>query len=367
MGRTHSLGWAMAPIARDPGVALVKAVLVDIDPDRAAQAAAALGWAESATDWRAVIAREDIDVIDIVTPPHLHAAIATAAIEAGKAVLCEKPITNDLDEALAVAALARRAGVTAQVGFNYRHSAAIRYIRHLLADGTLGVPLQFRSTYLDDCKFLVEDMGWRDSRSRGASGVLGDLGSHAIDAAEFLVGSIARVSATAMYLSAEGGEVRPSASSEHGDHADDGGIVLAQFANGAIGTFATSFHASGNKNRFTIALDCSRGSVEFDWNDRDVVRVSLVSDDPRRSGFTEVTLSEFHPDPWWEMGGLGSGYLETTTDQIASFARAVVAGQPGAPDFSAAAHVQHVVTAALTASASGSWVDVPEVDGADRG
>jgi predicted dehydrogenase len=359
MGKTHSLGYAMAPIARDLGIKIRKQVLVDVDEDRAQAAADALGWVEAASDWEAVVARDDIDIVDIVTPPHLHARIARAALAAGKAVFCEKPITNDAAEALDLVEAARAAGAITQVGYNYRHTAAIRYIKSLLDDGTLGRPLQFRSTYLDDCKFLVDDMGWRDAKSRGASGVLGDLGSHAVDIAEYLVGPITSVSAHALSYATDGtGQIVPGALTDV-DTVDDGGMMLVTFDRGAIGTFSTSFHASGRKNQLIFEIDCSKGAVIFDWNKRDEIQISLTNDAHERSGFSTVHMSEFQPDPWWEMGGLGSGYLETTTEQFASFIRAVREDRAASPDFASAARVQQIIEAALTSSRTGALVTVP--------
>src|SRR5690606_31288979 len=158
-------------------------------------AATALGWNSSATDWRAVIERDDIDIVDIVTPPQFHAEIAIAAMRAGKHVFCEKPISNDLAEAEEMARVAAESGVVTQAGFNYRHSSAIAFTRQLLEEGRLGRPLQFRGSYQQEVGFTASPDRWRAKKASGGSGATGDIGSHIIDMSQYLLGDIVEVSA----------------------------------------------------------------------------------------------------------------------------------------------------------------------------
>jgi predicted dehydrogenase len=360
MGYVHSLGWALAPVAADTGATIVKAVLVEADEERAATAAARYGWAEWSTDWRAVIARDDIDIVDIVTPPNFHAEIALAAVAAGKNVFVEKPISNDAAEGAEMALAARAAGVVTQVGYNYRHTPGIRYVKKLLEDGTLGRPLQFRAHYLQDLAFTVEDLGWRKQKSTGGSGVAGDIGSHIVDIAEYLLGDVSRVNA--LVRSKRPGDenawLTPEESAEQG-LLDDASVWIAEFADGAIGSFATSIYASGRKNRIFFELECTRGTVEFDWNRREEVRLSLATDPDDQQGLRTVIMGDKHEDIWWPIGGIGTGYVDGTALQLQKFVRSIVGGVDAAPDFADASHVQGVIEAVLESGRDGSWVDVP--------
>ncbi|MBN9139759.1 MAG: Gfo/Idh/MocA family oxidoreductase [Micrococcales bacterium] len=356
MGRAHSLAYALAPIASELGTTLVKQVLVDANPEVAVSAARQLGWAESATDWRDVVARDDIDIVDICTPPQFHAEIALAAIEAGKHVFCEKPITNDPAEARAIVAAAERAGVVTQVGYNYRHTPAVSYAKKLLDEGRLGTPLQFRASYCQEVGFWADPNRWRALKATGGSGTVGDIGSHIIDLAEHLFGDIVRVAARARSFDGEGW--RPDAERVAGDLIDDAAVWLAEFANGAIGTFSVSQYAIGRKNRVYFEFDASRAAVQFDWNDREVFRVAYVDEPADHRGFRAIHTNDQHPDGWWRLAGLGTGYPDVSAIQMQHFVRAIVDGTPTAPDFARAAHVEEVVAAVYRAAQSDRWVEV---------
>lgn len=359
MGKAHSLAYSLVGRTTPIGAVVVKEVLVDTDPGVAADAAARLGWNSSSTDWREVIQRDDIDIVDIVTPPDLHYEIAVEAARAGRNVFVEKPITNSSAQADELAAVAAETGVITQVGYNYRHTQAIAFLKELLDSGRLGVPLQFRASYLQDGGFFVPDMGWRSYKSRGGSGVTGDLGSHVIDTAEYLCGNIVRVSAllvardrTAAWREAEARRSQ--------DLVDDAGVWLAEFENGAIGTFSASFYAAGRKNRLAFELDATLGAADFDWNRREELRLAYVDDEADHSGFRTVILGAAeHPNGWWPFAGLGTGYLEPAVSQFESLVKAILNNTGSHPDFAEAAHVQAVVDAVNRSADSGQWEDVP--------
>ena len=360
MGYVHSLGWALAPVAAETGARIRKVVLVEADDERASAAAEKYGWETSSSDWRGVIARDDIDIIDIVTPPNSHSEIALAAIAAGKHVFVEKPITNSAAEGLEMAEAGRAAGVVTQVGFNYRHTPALTYIKKLLDDGTLGTPLQFRAHYLQDLGFTVGDLGWRSKKSTGGSGASGDIGSHIVDLAEYLLGDIERV--TSLVRSKKPGTDAAWLDDEErvsGDLLDDTALWMAEFAGGAIGSFATSIFSSGRQNRIFFELECTKGSVEFDWNRREEIMLSLSSDPAEQRGFRTILLNEQHENVWWPIGGIGTGYIDGTAIQLQRFVKSIVAAGPSAPDFGAATHVQQVIDAVIESGASRAWVDVP--------
>src|SRR4051812_32292041 len=188
MGAAHSQAWRTAPRFFDLGVEPEMAVIVGRDPERTEAARMQYGWQSASTDWRAVVADPDIDVVDIVSPGSSHVEIAIAALEAGKHVLCEKPLANTVEQAeamTAAAAAARAHGVRAMVGFSYRRVPAIAVARQLVQDGRIGTVRQVRALYLQD--WLADEDGpmtWRLDKELAGSGALGDIGAHAIDLVE---------------------------------------------------------------------------------------------------------------------------------------------------------------------------------------
>lgn len=361
MGKAHSMAYAVAPLAEDLGAVVIRQVVVDTNPDVARASAAQLGWAEHATDWREVVSREDIDIVDICTPPQFHQEIALAALAAGKHVFCEKPITNTADEAETMAAAAQASGLVAQVGFNYRHTPAIAFTKQLLDAGKLGTPLQFRASYLQEVGFgwSAQPDRWRARKSTGGSGTLGDIGSHVIDLGEYLLGDIVRVCGL---LRSKGQGAEEGWLPEHErldqDLIDDGAVWIAQFASGAIGTFAAHSYASGRKNRVYFELDGTKGATQFDWNSKEEFQVSYVDEPADHQGFRRIHTSSQHPDGFWKLAGLGLGYVEVSAIQFQKFVRAIVGGSGSAPSFTDAAHVQRVVDAVTESARTGEWVEV---------
>lgn len=360
MGKAHSIAYATSSIVNDLGVDLKKQVLVDANPEIAERAAKQFGWAEWSADWEAVLSRDDIDIIDIVTPPHLHATIALAAIAAGKHVISEKPLTNSAREAIEMAEAAELAGVVAQSGFNYRHIPAITLAKRLISEGKIGEVMEYRSTFTQDANFFSEggDIGWRGSKKTGGSGSSGDIGSHILDIAEYLNGEIVRVTARARAKGFKRGWIDEAERLEQ-NLPDDGAMWLAEFANGSIGSFAVNFNASGHKNRLDFEIDGSEGAVKFDWNDRERLDVSYVNDPVDHSGFRGVISSNFHEDVWYGVGGIGLGYPDSQAVMIKRFVRAIVDGTQASPDFTDGAHTQQIVEAIVESSRTGQWVDVP--------
>lgn len=365
MGYAHSHAYELVTLDTDIAATVRKQVLVDVDADVASRAAARLGWEESATSWAAVLDRPDIDIVDIVTPPDSHEEIALAAMAAGKHVICEKPITNEAGGAVRMWQAAKEAGAVTQVAFNYRHTPALAYVHKLLRDGTLGKPLQLRISYMSEGGF-DGGFGWRDKRSTGGSGMSGDLGSHIIDMAVYLMGDIKRVSGRLVH----NGRILHDSRLAGNDELDDAGLFLAEFAAGGLGTFAFGVQTWRNYNHIAFELDATRGAVTFDWNQRDQVNVALASDDTDAAGFRVVHLGTAHPDPWWRLTGLGTGYIEPGVSQLRKFVQAILDKGVAHPNFGEAAHIQQVVDAVVTSSATGAWVDVPSRDPAaltDRG
>jgi predicted dehydrogenase len=360
MGKAHSLAYAHAAFLENQGATIVREVLVDVDPAAAAAAASQLGWNRSSSNWQEVINDPTINIIDIVTPPHTHAMIAAAAIAAGKHVFCEKPLTNDADEAVALAAVAAASGVVHQVGFNYRYTPMISHAKAMIERGELGQPLQLRASYLVDGGFWVPDFGWRKQRSTGGSGATGDLGSHVIDMALHLCGPIRRVAALERsYAGAQNDDWGPRPDEAQSDVPDGGAMWLAEFANGAMGTFSASFYSAGRANAIRMELDGSRGALQFDWNKNNEIDLAFVDDPQDKAGFRRVIAAE--PSLWYPIPGLGYGYIDGSAAQIVSFVQAILNDGTAAPGFAEAAHAQQVVEAVARSSTTRSWVDVPPI------
>jgi predicted dehydrogenase len=362
MGRAHSLAFGVAHLAVDLEAHLVPVVVADANGELAASFAQQFGWPESSDDWQAAIRRDDIDVVDICTPPQFHEEIALAAIAAGKSVFCEKPITNNSAEAIAMAQAAAAAGVVAQVGFNYRHTPALGFARKLVEGGELGSVMHVRGSYLQDTGFGADPGRWRATKKRGGSGTVGDIGSHVIDIAESVCGDVVRVAARMRSADVNGGWMS-EATRRNDELIDDAGVWIAEFASGVIGSFSVSSFSSGSKNRISLQVDGSKGAVEFGWNERDILKVSYTKDPSDHSGFRAISTNDQHPDGGWRLAGLGTGYLDVSAVQFQKFIRSITSGAKQGPNFFDAAHVQQVVEAISEAAESDAWVDVPRRQG----
>ncbi|GAB3607850.1 Gfo/Idh/MocA family oxidoreductase [Conyzicola nivalis] len=373
MGAAHSQGWRTAPRFFDLPLRPEMRVLVGRDSTAARAAAERWGWAESATDWRAVLERDDIDVIDIVTPGDSHAEIAIAALDAGKHVLCEKPLANTVEQAVSMADAAARAarrGVFAMVGFTYRRVPAATLARDLIAAGRIGEVRQVRASYLQDWLADAESpMTWRLDSARAGSGALGDIGAHAIDLAQFITGlRVASVSGTLQTLVgerpllAESVGLSGTASSERGRvTVDDVALFTARFGGGVLGSFEASRFASGRKNALRVEVSGSTGAIAFDLEDLNALHVFDATAPIETQGFTRVLVTEpQHPyvAAWWPAGHL-LGYEHGFSHQAKDFVEAIAAGEQPTPSFDDGLQVQRVLESVGASARSGSsWTDV---------
>ncbi|WP_395695886.1 Gfo/Idh/MocA family protein [Nocardioides sp.] len=376
MGNTHSQAWRTAPHFFDLPLRPEMAVVVGHDADRAAAAATRLGWAESSADWREVVARDDIDLVDICTPGDTHAEIAIAALRAGKHVLCEKPLANTVAEAEQMAAAAEEAhahGVRTMVGFTYRRAPAIALARRMVEEGRVGQVRHVRAQYLQD--WIADPdapLSWRLDKSRAGSGALGDIGAHVIDLTQYLTGDrIAEVSGrletfvkerpypageTAGSLGGGGstGELGPVT-------VDDAASFLATFSSGAMGVFEATRFATGRKNAIRIEVNGSLGSLAFDFEDMNVLEYFDARDDAEVAGFRRILATEpGHPyvAAWWPPGH-GLGYEHGFTHQVVDLVEAIAAGGDPAPSFADGLQVQRVLAAVETSSDTRTWQEIP--------
>ncbi|MFI5933067.1 Gfo/Idh/MocA family protein [Actinoplanes sp. NPDC051494] len=364
MGAAHSQAWRTVNHAFDLPLSARMSVVAGRDDQRAATAAAKLGWESHATDWRDVVARDDIDLIDICTPGDTHAEIAIAALAAGKHVLCEKPLANTVAEArdmAAAAAAAQSRGIRSMCAFNYRRVPAVELMRRLVAAGRIGTVRHIRAVYLQD--WIVDPefpLVWRLRKDVAGSGALGDIGAHIVDLTQFITGThITAVTALTETFVRE----RPllNGSKTSGEvTVDDAALFLARLDGGAVATYEATRFATGRKNGLRVELNGSLGSVAFDFermNELEFYDGALPSTE---QGFSRILVTEpDHPylSAWWPPGH-PIGYEHSFTHEVRDLIAAIAAGEDPAPSFADALQVQLVLDAVERSAASAAWVQV---------
>ena len=372
MGAAHSQAWRVAPRFFDLALRPEMAALCGRNSAAVEAAASRLGWASSETDWRRLIERDDVDLVDICTPGNTHAEIAIAALAAGKHVLCEKPLANTVAEAESMtrAAAAAPGGAKAAVGFTYRRVPAIALARQIVAEGRIGTLRHVRAQYLQDWIADPEvPLSWRLDREQAGSGSLGDIGAHIIDLAQFITGdSITGVSGileTFVHerpVAAEFSGLHGSAGTERGPvTVDDAAIFTARFAGGALGAFEATRFASGRKNAIRIEINGSAGSLAFDFEDLNVLHYFDATEGARLGGFRRIVVTEpEHPyvGAWWPAGH-GLGYEHAFTHQVVDLVGALAAGEQPTPSFADGLAIQRILDAVVrSADAECTWTPV---------
>ena len=326
------------------------------------------GYESVETAWQRLVARDDIDAVDICVPNNLHKEIATAAAKAGKWVLCEKPLAMDVAEGEAMVAAVEAAGVPNMVWYNYRRVPAVTLARQLIDEGRIGQPYHYRGLFLQDWTMSADlPQGgaalWRLDVKAAGSGVTGDLLAHNIDTAMWLNGPITRVVAdTETFIKQrvhqETGQLQPVG-------IDDACAFLARFANGSMGIFESTRYARGHKALKTFELNGADGSVAFDLHDSqwlEFFEYTQSTGDKVAShltGWRKIHVTSFeHPymGHWW-VPGLSIGYEHTFVHALADFLRGVETGTPAEPTFRTALSTQRVCDAVLASAAGGKWVE----------
>jgi predicted dehydrogenase len=373
MGAAHSQAWRTAPRFFDLPLHPELTVLAGRDAAAVTAAADRLGWAATETDWRRVIERDDVDLVDVCTPGDTHAEIALAALAAGKHVLCEKPLANSVAEAAEMAAAAERAaasGVRAMVGFTYRRVPAVAFARRLVAEGRLGQVRHVRAQYLQDWIADPEaPMSWRLQKEKAGSGALGDIGAHIVDLTQFITGeAITGVSAMLETfvrerpLPATSGKLSGTGGTERGQvTVDDAAVFLGRFTGGALATFEATRFALGRKNAIRIEVNGSAGSLAFDFEDMNVLQFFDGTDPAETAGFRRILVTEpGHPyvGAWWPAGH-GLGYEHGFTHQVVDLVQAIAAGDQPTPSFADGLQVQRVLDAVERSAADrSSWTEI---------
>ncbi|HEY7047094.1 MAG TPA: Gfo/Idh/MocA family oxidoreductase [Jatrophihabitantaceae bacterium] len=363
MGRAHSQAWLLAARAFELPVRPELTVVAGRNEQAVESFADTWGWAATDRDWRRVVERDDVDLIDICAPGDQHREIALAALAAGKHVLCEKPLANSVAEAeemTAAAEAARGRGARSMVGFSYRRTPALALAREWVAQGRLGTIRHIRAAYLQD--WIVDPnfpLVWRLQREAAGSGALGDIGAHVVDLAQFLTGQrITGVSAITETFVKE----RPlSDGTGRGPvTVDDASLFLARTDGGALATFEATRFATGRRNAMRIELNGSAGSVAFDFERSNEVHFFDNTDDSALAGFKRVQSTEpEHPylSGWWPPGH-GLGYDHTFVNQARDLIVAIAADTDPEPSFADGLQIQRVL-AAVEASAANSSTWTP--------
>jgi myo-inositol 2-dehydrogenase/D-chiro-inositol 1-dehydrogenase len=364
MGRAHSNAFRTAPRFFDlPFNPVLKAVCAR-NPDRVKSFSENWGYESIETDWRKLIERKDIDLIDIASPNDTHAEIAVAAAKAGKMVMCEKPLGRDATEAKAMTEAAESSQVPNMVWYNYRRVPAVTLIKSLLEEGRFGKIFHYRAKFLQDWT-ISSDLPqggeglWRLDVAVAGSGVTGDLLAHTIDTAIWLNGPITEVVAmTETFIKQRKhnltGKVEPVG-------IDDASVFLSRFQNGSLATFEATRYARGHKALYTLEINGEHASAAWDLHDLHRIQYFDHRDEGQLRGWRSVHVTDGeHPymKHWW-VPGLQIGYEHSFTHQFADFLQDIAEGKPASPTFREAMATDQVTDAVLKSARTRQWETVP--------
>jgi len=373
MGRTHSNAWLQVNhfFPREHQPVLKVCCARPEEKDKLEKFSKAWRYESMAFDWREVIQRKDIDLIDICLPNNMHHDVVIAAAEAGKMVVCEKPLAMNVKEAEEMVAAIEKAGVANMVSFNYRRVPAISLAKQVIEEGRIGRPFHYRATYNQDYTISADvPQGgmamWRLDAKVAGSGVTGDLLAHSIDTAEWLNGPIQKVVAhTEIFVKerkhAETGKLEPVTIA-------DACMFLAIFANGSVGTFESTRYARGRKNYNTFELNGENGAVFFDLEDPHILQYFRYTDpatgkkiEDHLTGWQRIHVTNFeHPymKNYW-VPGCTIGYEHTFINGFADFLASIEGGKPHQPNMRTAMRTQRVCDSVIESARKGQWVEIP--------
>jgi predicted dehydrogenase len=371
MGKAHSNAYRQVARFFDMDIEPVMKGICGLGEEAVRSAAQKYGWESGETDWEKFVARDDLDVIDIAAPNHLHAPIAIAAAKAGKIVLCEKPLANTLKETREMVKAVEEAGVLHGLYHNYRKVPAVALAKQIISEGKLGKIFHFRGTYLQD--WIVDPnfpLVWRLQKELAGSGAHGDLNAHIIDLARFLVGEFDEVVGhmetfikKRPILAETDDRLGGKASTELGDvTVDDATIFLARFKEGAIGTFEATRFAPGRKNFNRFEINGSNGSLSFDFERMNELEVMFRDDPANLQGFRNINVTDGpHPyvSNWWPAGH-GIGYEHTFIHTVYDAYQAIAKGELPSPNFYDGLKNQAVLEAVEISSNERKWVKVEQ-------
>jgi predicted dehydrogenase len=357
MGRAHSNAWRQVGRFFDIPLEPVLKVICGRNRSALEEAANRLGWEEHATSWEEVVTRTDVDIVDVCTPGDSHLPIVLAAAEAGKVILCEKPLANSVADAQAMRDAVVKAGVIHMLCHNYRRAPAVALAKRWLEAGRIGEIRHYRGTYLQD--WIVDPefpRVWRLEKAKAGSGALGDIASHSIDLARHLVGEIAEVCGLLETFIKE--RPLPDGSGRGPVDVDDAALALLRFQNGAIGSVEASRFAPGRKNFNRFEINGSRGSIAFDMQRMN--ELELYLEEGADSGFRTVLATDpEHPylQGWWPPGHI-LGYQHTFVHTVLDLLLAIEEQRLPTPNFEDGLRNQRVLDAIERAEASRRWESV---------
>ncbi len=363
MGRTHSNAYRKVNNFFDLGYRPVLKAICARDAAKAKGFAAQWGWDSIETDWRKLVERDDIDLIDIASPNDTHAPIALAAAKAGKMILCEKPLSMDGPEGQTMVQAVERAKVPNMVWYNYRRVPAVTLAKQLIDEGRLGRIFHYRAKFLQDWT-ISKDLPqggaglWRLDVKVAGSGVTGDLLAHCIDTAVWLNGGIDKVNAMTETFIKQRKHTLTGKVEKVG--IDDACAFLARFRNGSLATFESTRYARGHKALYTFEINGEHASIGWDLHDLHRLQYFDHRDEGRVRGWRSIHVSDGdHPymKHWW-VPGLQIGYEHTFIHQVADFLRGLAEGKPAGPTFKDALETQYVCDAVLKSAKSSQWEKV---------
>ncbi|MDB6054330.1 MAG: oxidoreductase protein [Verrucomicrobiales bacterium] len=373
MGKAHSNAWRQAPRFFDLKANVEMHTICGRDPKGVEAARAQLGWINASTDWKAVLANPEIDIVDINTPNESHAEIAIAAAKAGKHVLCEKPLALNVAQCKEMLDAVKKAKVVHMVCHNYRRIPAIALAKKMIEEGALGEIYHYRARYAQD--WIVDPefpLVWRLQKGVSGSGTHGDIQAHIIDLGRYLVGEFKEVcgmlhtfikerplvddSGKGQGLGGKGGKKMGKVT------VDDASLMIGRFANGALANLEATRFALGRKNHITLEINGSKGSLYFDFEDMNRLKYFDNAAPQDRQGFTDILVTQgggVHPfvGNWWPPGHI-IGYEHTFVHTIADFVNAVVDGKSVQPTFEDGMKNERVLEAVEESAKTRQWVKV---------
>ena len=375
MGKAHAMSYRTQRLAFEgkPAAAVLE-VVADANEEIAARAAAEMGFRRHASDWREVVDDPGIDIVDITTPNDLHFDIAMAAIAAGKHIWCEKPLTNDVGTSFEMAEAAAKAGITTMVGFNYIKNPVQTLARKLIEDGEIGTVTYYRGLFNSD--FLGRPdipHSWRNDKARAGSGVIGDVGAHCFAYFRHLVNQpIEEVMCDLNILvperpRAEGADKFSQDAAGGSEMAtvdtDDVATVLFRFAGGVTGHMEMSRVALGRRMEIGYDVTGAEGALRYQYDRLSELQLFRESGPQETRGFQRIEMGPTDPRyaAFYPVPGIGAGYNDFKAMEAQAFLEAIVAGEPGYPDFRFGAEVQRLVDACMLSDAEERWVKVAEV------
>jgi len=363
MGRAHSNAYRKVRNFFDLDYAPVLKAVCARDAAKVKSFADTWGYESTETDWRKLIERKDIALVDICVPNNLHREIALAAAQAGKMILCEKPLAVNSKESAEMVAAVEKAGVANMVWYNYRRIPAVTLAKKLVDEGRLGRIFHYRAVFLQDWTISADlPQGgtglWRLDAAAAGSGVTGDLLAHCIDTAIWINGGIERVTAMTETFVKERkhnltGKVEPVG-------IDDACAFLARFKNGSLATFESTRYARGHKALYTFEINGEKASIQWDLHDLHRLSYFDHRDESGLRGWRSIHVTDGeHPymNKWW-VPGLQIGYEHSFVHQVADFLEGLSKGIPAHPTFRDAQETQKVCDAVLESGRSGCWVNV---------